>query len=689
MQRGLRLSGLLLALTAAGFGQSRWQIPTPAVRSLSAEEAKSHVIAVSRFYREDATPGFHEAALYISAQARQYGLSDVHIETFPTDGVVRHFNMKTRYAWTPRGAALWLVNPELKLADFRDATTHLATWSQGANVTAELVDVGGGSAADFQGKDVRGKIVFTSSEPAAVQHEAVTMRGALGIVSWWSPPARASFPDEVNWLDVANNRLDEVKTFAFVLSRRQGEALRKRLQAGPVKIHAIVDADLGSGNLEVVNASIPGSDPAAGEIILSAHICHFSPSSNDDASGVGLLLELARTWKSLIASGAMVQPRRTIRFLWVPENYGTVAYLEAHPEVSRTVKAVIDLDMVGEDEDKCNSLFRVVRTPDSRPSFLADLLEHFTEVVAAQAITAPTGSRSVFRYAFNEYIGGSDHVWYNDAGVGVPAVLLTHWPDNFYHSSEDTPDKVDPSELFRVGLITFATTEYLANADSRASYALAQRVAIRGHKRIAEEMNQALDVLADSLKPEQAQVARRRLTWQVEREARAIISTVSLGGDAAAISTLANDFRSRESALVTAFLAQFNGILEQSENEQGLSRVYTRKGRYLSALWEANIRMANLPADEEQRALDFLVSLPYGDDSAAELFNLVNGKNTLADIRNILELERIDEYIFNDYFGDGSMASPVLYSLSRIDPMRLKEFFLLAEKAGLVTSSPK
>lgn len=673
---------VVLLATAAAAAQSMWDIPPAALNSISGEEAKKHVVEVSRFYREDGTPGFHQAALYISAHARKLGLSSVEIESFPTDGVRRYLNMKTRYAWTPRGGQLWLVEPRIKLADFTDATPHLATWSQRADVTAELVDIGAGQPADFAGNDVRGKIVFTSREPFAVQHEAVTVRGAVGIVSWWSPPTRAQFPDEVNWLDTANNRLEETKTFAFVLSRRQGEALQKRLRAGHVKLHATVEADLGAGDLEVVHGFIPGSEPAAGEIILVAHICHFSPSSNDDGSGVGLLLELARTWKFLIASGAVRQPRRTIHFMWVPENYGTVAYNARHPEVAKTAKAVIDLDMVGEDLDKCNSFFRLTRTPDSLPSFLPDVLEHFTELVAGRNITAPTGSKSQFRYVFNEYIGGSDHLWYNDAGVGVPAVLLTHWPDNFYHTSEDSPDKVDPSELRRVGLLTFAAAALLANADEASSYALAQRVSVRGHQRIAAEMVNGLDSLSGG-GPAAAQAARR-LQWLVEREARAIGSTAALGADPARLRELEDRFRSRENSAVTEFLGGFSAVSEPLESTAGLQLVYARNGRYLSQLWADNIRAAKLPANDEKRALEFLTTLPYAGASAAELFNLVDGRNSLADIRRVLEAERIDEDIFNEYFGEGFMPAPARYSLPRVDAQKLIDFFSLAEKAGLV-----
>jgi hypothetical protein len=679
---------LFAALACPGFSaaQEDWTIPAAALRSLSGEEAKKHVIEVSRYYREDASPGFHEAALYIRNQARQLGLAGVEIESFASDGVIRHFNKRTRYAWHPRSAELWLLHPKRKLADFQDASTHLAGWSQRAHVSAEVVDIGAGKPEDYSSKDVRGKIVFTSAPPFAVQHEAVTERGAVGIISYWSSPARSQFPDEVNWLDTANNTPGEIKTFGFVLSKRQGISLKERLARGPLLVHALVDAELGSGQLEVVHARIPGSDPQSGEIILIAHICHFNPSSNDDASGVGLLLEIARTWKMLIASGQIRQSRRTIHLMWVPENYGTVAYLAAHPEVSKTVKAAIDLDMVGEDEDKCNSVFRVIRTPDSRPSFLPDVVEHFTELVAAQALSAPEGSRSVFRYSFDQYSGGSDHVWFNDAGVGVPAVLLNHWPDNFYHTNQDAPDKVDPTELLRVGLITFSSAKYIADADRQAVYSLAQRVAIRGERRIAAEMESAMNAYSAENRTNMDNSIRTRLFWLVERETHAISSTEMLDEiPSTDVRNLAERFRSQEERRVHDFLSALGVTAPLIESEPALSAVYVRRGRFLSQLWEQSLQDVKLEPEEEKQALAFVKSLPYGSESAAELFNLVDGRKSLEEICKIVESERMDEFMFDEYFGDGSMAAPPAYPSIPIDRKKLLEFVRLSEKAGLVT----
>lgn len=264
-------------------------------------------------------------------------------------------------------------------------------------------------------------------------------------------------------------------------------------------------------------------------------------------------------------------------------------------------------------------------------------------------------------------------------------MLLTHWPDNFYHTNQDAPDKVDPSELLRVGLISFSSAKYLADADRQGVYLLAQHVAIRGEQRIAAEMERALNTLSAENAPEVGNSIRTRLFWLVERETRAITSTEALDAiPSAEIHKLAEQFRSQERRRVNDFLSELGVTITPMESEPALSTVYVRQGRYLSQLWDQSLRDAKLEDEEEKQAMAFVKSLPYGNESAAELFNLMDGRNSLEDIRKILESERMDEFMFEEYFGDGSLATPPAYPSVRIDRKGLVEFVHLSEKAGLL-----
>src|SRR5207244_8868507 len=94
------------------------------------------------------------------------------------------------------------------------------------------------------------------------------------------------------------------------------------------------------------------------------------------------------TLQTLIASGKLAAPRKTIHFIWVPEYFGTAAYLTKHPEIrscddappnTGCVLANLNMDMVGEDTVKTNGRFYVTRAPMSVPSFLDALLPDVIE----------------------------------------------------------------------------------------------------------------------------------------------------------------------------------------------------------------------------------------------------------------------------------------------------------------------
>jgi aminopeptidase-like protein len=55
--------------------------------------------------------------------------------------------------------------------------------------------------------------------------------------------------------------------------------------------------------------------------------------ANDNASGCAAILETARVIKKLADEGKTPPLKRSIRFLFVPEISGTIAYLKKYPEL--------------------------------------------------------------------------------------------------------------------------------------------------------------------------------------------------------------------------------------------------------------------------------------------------------------------------------------------------------------------
>jgi len=362
----------------------------------------------------------------------------------------------------------------------------------------------GTSAKDYKNVDVKGKIVVAEGNVGSVARLAVDRYGALGVVNINRRFAHDE-PDNVSRLHLDT----KTPTFAFGLSHRRGEELRDRLLNGEKLVaRAVVKASVHSGNYENVVATIPGTDLANEEILFTAHLCHYKPGANDNASGSACLLEIGRAMKRLIDEGKIKQPRRTTRFLWVPEMSGSIAYAAKHPEIIERMVAGINLDMVGQYLNDNNATFFLHCTPHSQPHFINDLITNITEFVAANNVQALihrggfphpvvslSGSRDAFRYRIFQYVGGSDQWIFNDGLLGVPSVFFLVWPDRYYHTSGDKPEICDPTQLKRSSFIGAAATTYLMDDCPHKARRLAGEVFLRANARIALELKRSFDLI--------------------------------------------------------------------------------------------------------------------------------------------------------------------------------------------------
>ena len=476
---------------------------------LSGVVAKSFVEQICRFHRIQGSTMFHEAAEYVKNELLKIGLKDAAIEQFPADGKTRYWTYTSPIGWTVKSAELYLVEPEEKLiVRYEDVPTCLHTYSKATppeGVTAELIDVGAGTKPkDYEGKGVKGKFVLATGRATLVHEQAVYKHGAAGVITdtitYEMPNVRESLdiPDAHAYQGIWPKPEDQDKvTFGFSLSKRQGNQLRALLRSGKtVKLKAKVDAQLFPGNEDIITATILGKTKPNEEIFLVAHLCHPKPSANDNASGSGLLIEIARTIMALINSGKIEQPARTIRFFWVPETMGTVAYLSHHEDTFNRFVAGINLDMVGQNQELCKSTLNLDRTPDSCPSYLNDYVYSLIEKSIKEFDTVTGfGSSSTFRYNTTTFSGGSDHAEFTNSTVSVPCVMLLQWPDLFYHTSMDTIDKVSEDSLKRIGWITAVAVLTLANATADTAYLLANQTASKGITRIEDTAREAAEEL--------------------------------------------------------------------------------------------------------------------------------------------------------------------------------------------------
>jgi len=422
---------------------------------------------LGRFHRVQGSPGYAAAAEHVRGKAAAAGLADAAIERLPADGKTRYAHFLSYLGWDPRSGILEEVSPTPQaIASFDTLPVALADYSQDADVTAELVDVRKGtSAADYEGKDIRGRIVLADGDLPTVHRLACEERGAAGFVSDYpnqATPWSGEDEDQIRWGHLSPYQTEN--RFAFMVSRRQARELRARLSAGEkIRLRARVRAKMVPATYDVVVATIPGTDPGAGEVVLTAHLCHESAGANDNASGSAAILEVARALSAAIRRGALPTPARTIRFLWLPEISGSQAYLARHPEIVARLVGGVHMDMVGGLLSTTHGTFHLSRTAESLPHVVNAIAQAwFDQVVRASARYAegrgdaaaglvwPPGSREAFLGDVRPLELGSDHEVFEAAGFGVPMVYFHDYPDVTIHTQKDVPENLDATKLGRV-----------------------------------------------------------------------------------------------------------------------------------------------------------------------------------------------------------------------------------------------
>ena len=468
-------------------------------QAYSGDAAKDQVAVISRLHRIQASPGLRDAAHVVFNQLQAWGLAPEYLQP-PATADTRYWGASLFQEWDASHGTLHLVEPAArKLADYRAVPLSLIPRSCSFQGILEVVAIDGGDQeADYDGIDVRGKIVLTNTMPMRARRLAVQRFGAAGLIydgMSQAPPVRLAYDlnDALQYTSFWWWDGETPDTFGFVVSQKTGAWLRDliRHSSKPVQVQVDIRSRFFDGTLDGVTVCIPGATDE--EVVVVSHLCHPAPCANDNASGVGCALEMARTLHTLIQQDKLARPQRGIRFLWVAEMTGTYAYLATHEDRLPRMVAGINLDMVGQDQAQCGSVLLLERPPAASASFVDTLLER---VHAALANTSTSfsgqGSFALHRYASVPFNGGSDHYIFSDPTVGVPMPMVIQWPDKFYHTTADTLEKTDPQSLALAGVLAGTYAYWIATADSRSAAWLADEIVTRARERLARLIQDAI-----------------------------------------------------------------------------------------------------------------------------------------------------------------------------------------------------
>jgi hypothetical protein len=497
----------LLALFSAPLVLSAQQPPAtagPADRHLalvrprfSGERALETVAFMDHYVRWPGNAGFDSsianvarglaAAGYVEASAaKPADRLTYRVERYPLPNA----------AWEPLDASLAIIGPDgrtttvLAFATNRNMIASNSFSTPAGGVEAELVRVAAATPAALDAVDVRGKIVLAGAI-------------AYGMPAYTQPERNR------NSIQFTSIPYDSTrKSWGIRLSYAAREQLNTALAAGPVRVRVVAKSRFVSPAVELaVVAEIRGSTRPDERFVYSAHV--QEPGANDDASGVGTELEMARVAAELV-KGGQEDPRRTITFLWGQENRVTARYIQQDSVRAKGIHWGISMDMTGEDTKKTGGTFLIEKMPDPSAIWTRGD-DHHTDWGGGQ----PLREDRLFPHYFNDYLlqrcldqargtgwvvktnpyeGGSDHVSYLNAKV--PGVLFWHFTDMFYHTDGDRLEMVSPTEMRNTGTASLVSGLTIASADGATARAVVGEVELAALARLETERRLSADTLA-------------------------------------------------------------------------------------------------------------------------------------------------------------------------------------------------
>ena len=434
---------------------------------LNVENSMKQTAAIAAHARYPNSQGFFDAADYVAARAREYGLENVHVERFP----------QSTPMWDQEEATLEITAPVR-----RRIAAILAQHSADGDLTAEMIDSGGPG----MGK----KVLLTDAEPQQAEKalEGIEAPAALICAASGEYFGRRTPPEAILWGEAPRDSL------ALMISPKDGADLRDLVKRGTVTVHVRARAKRSSpGAIGMVTGEIPGTERGK-DIVLAAHLDHQFPGANDNASGSGTLLELVRTSERLLATAKIPKLRRTLRFWWTTEIVSEQAWFRQHPDDAKNILLSVVLDQAGGERNAENN-FIMIANPDWLPSYADDLIEDLAEYVKdnfASAehqpnplVTAAGGSAQSLRTVYWDYQPITDEVAFESRGIGIPGIAVAVPSLDLIHTNLDTPERLDPTWMKRSALLTLAPALFLANAGPQDARAILEHTFHRAAARLA------------------------------------------------------------------------------------------------------------------------------------------------------------------------------------------------------------
>ena len=314
----------------------------------------------------------------------------------------------------------------------------------------------------------------------------------------------------------------------------------------------------------------------------------------------------------------------------------------------------VNQDMVG--ANQAQDVMRkqaITRLPATRFHFFNDVVESVVEYMVAgntyELAQAQNGfglypkphlSHLGTEHRYNAgmifFHNNTDHMPFNEAPIGIPAVTFTNMPDRFIHSSDDDLWNVDRTQLGRNAAAVALIAYTMASSDREMAPILTAETVGRGLERLARNFRLGASWLAARTDKEQAfHDAVNQIEYAVARERMALESLLEIGMNGQGVNDLLEGLdmtrRDKMRELEMLYRRQMNSsppIYRNTETERTL----------------ATIRPVLTAGPEEFLTLRYRIGNVQGLHGlmSFEILNAVNGERTGLDIYRFVSAEALE-----------------------------------------------
>lgn len=416
------------------------------------------------------SPAFRQAADWVAAELKRYGLANVHTEAWPFGR-----------GWTLEKLTLEMTAPRcFPLIGYPEAWTP----STKGELAATPVYLGDLTADQVRARkaELAGKILLpwkpqmdfiTQDRIQPTEHETRVPIGAPPNVGTTGPADRRSLPGLMREVGAAavlqpnqgehgtlfvlgNRNTPDDAVPSLILASEHYNMIARMLQNGvAVQLRLNLQTRYYAADTNALNviAEIPGTDPKIGDevVMVGGHLdsWHSGTGATDNADAAAELMEAARILKTL-----GVRPRRTIRFAWWGGEeqglLGARAYVEQHLAGDANAVAREKFDVYFNQDPGTGPIYGwyLEENQAVQPIFDAWL----------GALKDIGGRKNIM-----DKIGSTDHLAFSAAGLpGFNTVQdYTDYDTRTHHTNMDLYERVKPDDL-KEAAIVLATFAYQA-----------------------------------------------------------------------------------------------------------------------------------------------------------------------------------------------------------------------------------